>query len=144
MHELSHNHSRNPRHTHPFLYVGPYGNTCNKFEPFPDIFNTTEIFSSGFFLFNLLDQIMLVPISTPKNQNQTTLFSPLYKSNHLTYILSRHNPLPSFSPPHLIFLRPQNPLINLLRKILCIDVLKHFHWAIEITFHFNNSLFHDL
>jgi hypothetical protein len=74
MHELSQNHSRNPRHAHPLPYVGPYRNTCNNCGPFPDIFSTTKVFSSGFFSFSLLDQVLLLPIyNTPKSKSNHTL-----------------------------------------------------------------------
>jgi len=76
-HELSHNHSRNPRNVHPFLCVGPYKNTCNNFGPFLDIHSTTEVFSSGFFQSSHSDQVLLLSITTPQNQNSTTLFNPL-------------------------------------------------------------------
>ncbi len=73
MHELPHNHSRNPKHVHPLLCVSPYKNTCNNSRPFPDIFSTAEVFSSGFFSFTLLDRVLLLLIfNTPKS-----------KSNHI-------------------------------------------------------------
>jgi len=43
-HELSHNHSKNPRHGHPLPCVGPYKNTCNNSGPFFNILSTVEIF----------------------------------------------------------------------------------------------------
>jgi hypothetical protein len=33
---------------------------------------------------------------TPQNQNQTTLFSLPFESNHLASFLSHHSPLPAF------------------------------------------------
>jgi hypothetical protein len=73
MHELPHNHSRNPRHAHPLPCVSPYRNTCNNFRPFLDIFSTTKVFSSRFFSFNSFDQVLFLLIyNTPKS-----------KSNHI-------------------------------------------------------------
>ncbi len=73
MHELSHNHCKNPRHVHPLPCVGPYRNTCNNYGPFPNILNTTEIFSSGFFSFSFRDQVLLLPIyNTPKSKSNDT------------------------------------------------------------------------
>ncbi len=146
MHELPHNHSRNPRHAHPLPCVNPYINTCNNFGPFPDILNTAEVFSSRFFSFRLFDQILLLPIyNTPKSKaNHTLFFSLPYKPNHLTFLLSPHSPLPSLPqpaskpPPHLISLPPQNPFANPFPEIWSTDLLKHFHWVVEIAFHFNS------
>jgi hypothetical protein len=67
MHELSHNHSKNLRHTRLLPCVGPYKNTCNNFGPFIDILSTSEVFSSIFFSFSPLDQVLFLPIyNTPK------------------------------------------------------------------------------
>jgi hypothetical protein len=74
MFELSHNHSRNPRHIHPFPCVGPYRNACNNSRPFPDILSIAKVFLLGFFSFSSLDQVLLLPIYNTPNQNQTTLF----------------------------------------------------------------------
>ncbi len=52
-------------------------------------------FSHSIFLIEFYFYLFTTP------QNQTTLFSPTYKSNHLASLLSHHSPLPSL-PPHLI------------------------------------------
>jgi hypothetical protein len=98
MHELPHNHSKNPKHAHPLPYVGPYKNTCNNSGPFPDILSTSKVFLSGFFSFSFLNQDLLLLIynTQNQNQNQTTLFNHRSKFNHLASFLSHHNPLPSF------------------------------------------------
>jgi hypothetical protein len=71
--ELSHNHCKNPRHVHPLPCVNPYRNTCNNYGPLPNILNTTEIFLSGFFSFNFLNQVLLLPIyNTPKSKSNDT------------------------------------------------------------------------
>ncbi len=68
-HELPHNHSRNPRHVHPFLCVAPYKNTCNNFGSFLDIHSTTKVFSSGFFRSSHSDQVLFLFIyNTPKSK----------------------------------------------------------------------------
>jgi hypothetical protein len=145
MHKLPHNHSKNPRHVHPLLYVSPYINTCNKSEPFPDIFSTAEIFSSGFFSFNPLDQILLLPIyNTPKSKSNHTFWSYLQVQSH-SFLYVTPQPLAftslaifKYPLPHLISLFPQNPLANLLLKIWSRNLLKHFHWAAETAFHLSN------
>jgi hypothetical protein len=79
MHELPHNHSKNPKHTHPLPCVGPYRNTCNNSKPFPDILSTAKVFSSKNFSFSLLDQVLLLLIyNTPKSKS---------KSNHTFLVL---------------------------------------------------------
>jgi hypothetical protein len=47
----------------------------------------------------LLIKFYFYLFTTPQNQNQITLFSPPYKSNHLTSLLSHHGPLPSLPQP---------------------------------------------
>ncbi len=117
MHELPHNHSKNPRHVHPLACVSPYRYTCNNSGPFPDILRTAQVFSSGFFSFNLLDQILLLPIyNTPKSKsNHTFQFSlqaqslsfPIYHTiAPCLHFLSL--PQISFSSSHL-FASPKSP-----------------------------------
>jgi hypothetical protein len=74
MHELSHNHSKNLKHVHPLLCVGPYKKTYNNIGPFPNILNTMEVFSSRFFSFHLLDQILVLLFATTQNQNKKPRF----------------------------------------------------------------------
>jgi hypothetical protein len=112
MHELPHNHSRNPRHAHPLPLpcVGPNRNTCNNSRPFSDILSTTEVFSSWFFSCILLDQILLLPIyNTPKSKSNH-IFLVLFCVGHLTSFLSYHNPLAftSLASYHL-FASPKSP-----------------------------------
>jgi hypothetical protein len=113
MHELPHNHSENPRHAHPLPCVRPYRNTCNNFKPFLDIFNTAEVFSSGFFSFNLPDQVLLLPIyNTPKS-----------KSNHIflvLYYLCWSFNFPFITPQPLAFTSSTCFKIFLLISSLCL------------------------
>ncbi len=82
MHELPHNHSRNPKHAHPLPYVGPYRNTCTNSRLFPNIRGTTQVLQLGFFSFSLFDQVLLLPIyNTPKSKS-THFFLGLLISFH--------------------------------------------------------------
>jgi hypothetical protein len=80
MHGLPHNHSKNPRHVHPFPCVGPYRNTCNKSKFFPDILSTSEVFSSRFFSFSPFDQVLLIPIYNTLKSKSNHTFLVLFKS----------------------------------------------------------------
>ncbi len=93
MHELPHNHSKNPIQVHPLPCVGSYIKTCNNFRHFPDILSTTKVLWSRFFSFSLLDQILLLPIYN----------NPKSKSNHIFVQSSLQ--AQSFSFP-LITLKP--------------------------------------
>jgi hypothetical protein len=54
-------------------FVGPYKNTCNNSGPFLNILSIREVFSSGFFSFNPLDQILFLLIyNTPKSKSNHT------------------------------------------------------------------------
>jgi hypothetical protein len=125
MHELPHNHSRNPKHAHPLPTVDPYINTCNNSGSFPNILSTMEIFSSRFFSFNLLDQVLLLHIyNTPKSKSKPHFVNPFssvqsfsFFFNHITTPCFNFLHLPQNLIPHFIFLPPQNPLANLLLKI---------------------------
>ncbi len=128
MQELLHNHSRSPRHAHPLPYVDPYRNTCNNFGPFPDIFNTSKVFSSRFFQSNPIDQILFLSIyNTPKSKFDHTFLSS-QKSSNLTYLSSLKKFLPflnlfqiSSSSPHLLTSPKspyQSPYKNLIHEAL--------------------------
>ncbi len=100
-----------------------YKNTCNNSQPFPNILSTTEDFSSGFFSFSLLNQVLFLPIyNTPKSKSKPHFLVIPLKSNHLASLLSHHSPMPSFLQPaskssfssHL-FATPKSPCQSLLK-----------------------------
>ncbi len=152
MHGLPHNHSKNPRHVHPFPCVGPYRNTCNKSKFFPDILSTSEVFSSRFFSFSPFDQVLLIPIYNTLKSKSNHTFLVLFKSL-ATQFLFHHPPKPrlndppnpfspyiKYPPHHLISLFPQNPPCQSLYKNLIHRALKNSHWVVPIFFHLKNYL----
>jgi len=81
-HELPHNHSKNPKHGHPLLCVGPYRNTCNNSRPFFDILSTTEVLSSRFFQSSSFNQVLLLSIYNNQSPNSTHSFHFSKKSSN--------------------------------------------------------------
>ncbi len=99
MHELPHNHSKNPKHAHPPPCVGPYRNTCNNAGPFLDILSIVEVFSSRFFSFSLLDQVLLLPIyNTPKSKSNH-VFQSSFQVQSLSFPFITAQPLAFLPQP---------------------------------------------
>jgi hypothetical protein len=74
MHELPHNHSRNPKHIHPFPCVGPYTNTTTTLDLFLTFLaqwkSSRRDSSHSVFLIKTYFYLS----TTPHNQNLTTFF----------------------------------------------------------------------
>jgi hypothetical protein len=122
MHELPHNHFRNPRHTYPLPCVSLYKNTCNNSGPLHDVLSIVEVFSSRFFQSNPSNQVLFLSIyNTPKSKSNHT-FESYRKFGHLVS-LSSHRTCLHFFRLHQIsyssydFWLPQNPSTNLLPEI---------------------------